>query len=188
MAKDEYLAYIPCTWTPVNNCRGNPLSGKFLWEMMVLSMLNYHVDKFIEAVVGEAFKNSLELVSDLIKDTCRHISNFVEGYNISPETEQTCWTNGPSKKCPRADVNGNTSESANKKTRTTRIVAAPPTSPLSAAPPISNPCKTTPPAAVAGRSEMRKRNTDPKPSARIWRLCAGSTIITRSVVRDRKDP
>ncbi|KAL8728452.1 MAG: hypothetical protein Q9181_005339 [Wetmoreana brouardii] len=123
MVKDEYLTYIPCTWTTVNNYRGNPLSGKILWEMMVLSMLNYQVGEFMEAVVGEAFKDNLEPVSDLIKDICRRASNAVEGYDMSPETEQINETNGASKERPIAEGNGNVSESANKKRRTNHMMA-----------------------------------------------------------------
>lgn len=66
MAKDEYLEYIPFTWTSCNNI-GAFLELDLLWDMMVISVLNYQADEFMESVVGTHFSGELELAEDLIK-------------------------------------------------------------------------------------------------------------------------
>jgi hypothetical protein len=52
MTKDKYLEFIPMCWTTVNATTGFPLSGDIMWEMMIISMLNYQVDEYMESVVG----------------------------------------------------------------------------------------------------------------------------------------
>ena len=74
MAKDDYLQYIPCTWTTINNGRGSPLSTNMLWEMMVVSMFGYQVDEYMEVVVDERFKGDLHPISELIDEICRHLN------------------------------------------------------------------------------------------------------------------
>ncbi|KAF7935774.1 hypothetical protein EAE99_002754 [Botrytis elliptica] len=51
MAEDKYLEYIPFTWTGCNN-KGIFLETDLIWDMMVISMLNYQADEFMEAVLG----------------------------------------------------------------------------------------------------------------------------------------
>ncbi|TGO17822.1 hypothetical protein BTUL_0014g00160 [Botrytis tulipae] len=51
MAEDKYLEYIPFTWTGCNN-KGVFLETDLIWDMMVISMLNYQADEFMEAVLG----------------------------------------------------------------------------------------------------------------------------------------
>ncbi|ETS04533.1 Ent-kaurene synthase [Trichoderma reesei RUT C-30] len=52
MSTDKYLAYIPIAWTTINAANGYALSGDEMWEMMVISMLNYQVDEYMESVVA----------------------------------------------------------------------------------------------------------------------------------------
>ena len=70
MAEDKYLAYIPFTWTALNNLRGAPLHSSLLWDMMVVSMLNYQADEYMESVVGEQFGDDLESIKLLVKRLC----------------------------------------------------------------------------------------------------------------------
>lgn len=51
MADDKYLQYIPSTWTGCNN-KGIFFEINLIWDMMVISMLNYQADEFMEAVLG----------------------------------------------------------------------------------------------------------------------------------------
>lgn len=75
MGKDEYLQYVPSTWTTINNCRGTPLSPKITWEMIVLSMINYQADEYMEAVVGERFKLNLHPISKLFDEIIRLVND-----------------------------------------------------------------------------------------------------------------
>ncbi|KAL7917301.1 Ent-kaurene synthase [Trichoderma austrokoningii] len=52
MSADKYLAYIPIAWTTINAANGFGLSGNEMWEMMLISMLNYQVDEYMESVVA----------------------------------------------------------------------------------------------------------------------------------------
>ncbi|KAM0138594.1 hypothetical protein ACHAP3_003458 [Botrytis cinerea] len=67
MAEDSYLEYIPITWTICNNYSGAFLSNKLLWDIMIVSMLNYQVDEFMEAAVHDKFKNDLESAKCMIR-------------------------------------------------------------------------------------------------------------------------
>ena len=69
-AKNEYLAYIPCTWVIVNNHNHLSLSASRLWDMMVLTVCNFRVDEYMESVVAKLSKDRLELIKLLIHDLC----------------------------------------------------------------------------------------------------------------------
>ena len=70
MTKDDYLEYIPLIWTASNTSRDTPLSANFLWDMMVISMLNFQVDEHMEAVVGKKMAHNLGSVKQLIYGMC----------------------------------------------------------------------------------------------------------------------
>ena len=69
-AKNEYLAYIPCTWVIVNNHSHLSLSAARLWDMMVLTVCNFRVDEYMESVVAKLSNDRLELIKLLIHDLC----------------------------------------------------------------------------------------------------------------------
>ncbi|PWY74297.1 hypothetical protein BO70DRAFT_398626 [Aspergillus heteromorphus CBS 117.55] len=52
MTGDQYLEYIPIAWSSVNTALGFPLTSRTLWDMMVISMLNYQADENMESVVA----------------------------------------------------------------------------------------------------------------------------------------
>ena len=82
MAEDKYLEYIPLTWTTVNGMKQNPLSASNLHEMMVVSMLNYQVDEYMEAVVGNYYKDRLPQVRHVILELCREPDKIANGFDI----------------------------------------------------------------------------------------------------------
>ncbi|KAL8952793.1 MAG: hypothetical protein Q9222_001297 [Ikaeria aurantiellina] len=118
MAKDDYLNYIPTTWTMVNNCRETPFSANMLWEMMILSMLNYQADEYMEAVVGDRFKDDLRPVSALIRDICQRAYEVVEQQTAGPPACQTNGNHMPPKKRTHTKTNGDACGPALKKSRT----------------------------------------------------------------------
>ncbi|MCJ1245726.1 hypothetical protein MMC30_002930 [Trapelia coarctata] len=65
-----YLEYIPLTWTACNNL-GTPTSTAILWDMMIISMLNYQADEYMEAVIGVHFEHNLGPVKLLIERLCQ---------------------------------------------------------------------------------------------------------------------
>ncbi|KAL8713321.1 MAG: hypothetical protein Q9220_002520 [cf. Caloplaca sp. 1 TL-2023] len=118
MAKDDYLNYIPTTWTMVNICRDTPFSANMLWEMMILSMLNYQADEYMEAVVGERFKDDLRPVSTLIRHICQHADGLVKEQMVGSSAGQTNGNHMPPKKRRHSEINGDASEQAFKKPHT----------------------------------------------------------------------
>ncbi|GAP88722.2 putative ent-kaurene synthase [Rosellinia necatrix] len=66
MSADEYLAYIPIAWTTTNAAHGSPLSGDEMWAMMVLSMLNYQADEYMESVVARLAAPSSRVLTTMI--------------------------------------------------------------------------------------------------------------------------
>ena len=67
MEEDKYFEYIPFTWTGANNLEGTFLGANFLYEMMIISFLNYQADEYMEAVVGGRFSDSPDTIRDIIK-------------------------------------------------------------------------------------------------------------------------
>ncbi|PCG89958.1 Terpenoid cyclases/protein prenyltransferase alpha-alpha toroid [Penicillium occitanis (nom. inval.)] len=50
--QSKYLDYIPLAWTICNNTADFGLSTRDMWDMMVVSVLNFQVDRFMETVTG----------------------------------------------------------------------------------------------------------------------------------------
>jgi hypothetical protein len=88
MAEDKYLEYIPFTWTSCSN-RGAFLEADLLWDMMVISMLNFQADEFMEAVVGAHFSHDQGLIQQLIHRLCAPPPNGAPDSPISSDSEAT---------------------------------------------------------------------------------------------------
>lgn len=102
MAEDKYLEYIPFTWTGANNRDCTYLTAEYLHEMMVLSMLAYQCDEYMEAVAGRHFEDRLQDVRNVIS----HIFNNPipsNNYYISPVQRSRI----PSSESETIDITGN---------------------------------------------------------------------------------
>ncbi|KAI1465654.1 uncharacterized protein F4812DRAFT_466122 [Daldinia caldariorum] len=62
MSADKYLEYISVAWTTTNAVNGFALSGDEMWEMMVISMLNYQADEYMESVVTRLAEPSSQVL------------------------------------------------------------------------------------------------------------------------------
>ncbi|KAJ5625394.1 hypothetical protein N7510_001703 [Penicillium lagena] len=67
MGKDKYFDYVPICWTAANNAAGFGLSADIMWDMIVLSMLVFQVDEYLESV-GEQYKGRLDEVRTIIQN------------------------------------------------------------------------------------------------------------------------
>ncbi|KAL6873059.1 Ent-kaurene synthase [Trichoderma novae-zelandiae] len=72
MSADKYLAYIPIAWTAINAANGFALSGDEMWEMMVMSMLNYQVDEYMESVVARLDEQTSQALGIMIGSEIRN--------------------------------------------------------------------------------------------------------------------
>lgn len=72
MSADNYLEYIPIAWTTINAANGFALSGDEMWNMMVISMLNYQADEYMESVVACLSEPSMQVLRTIIGTEIRN--------------------------------------------------------------------------------------------------------------------
>lgn len=92
MGDDKYFDIIPLTWTLCNNLSRTFASPRFLEEMMVVSLLNYQVDEFMEALAAPRYYGRTHELRYLI-------DNIMDGSDIDIPS-----TNGSSKLVPKASA------------------------------------------------------------------------------------
>lgn len=93
MAEDKYLEYIPFTWIASNYRGGGYLSTKLIWDMMIISMLNYQADEYMEAVVGTQLKDNLEIAKRTVEKLIRETNGLSYGVKESPVDTSAVSTN-----------------------------------------------------------------------------------------------
>ena len=71
MTEDKYLDYIPFTWVGCNNLSEMQLNNSVLWDMMLISMLNYQADEFMESVVGKLSLQELDSLKNILTVLCQ---------------------------------------------------------------------------------------------------------------------
>ena len=70
MTKDHYIIFIAMIWTVCNQISGHVISSKMLWEMMLLSLLNYQIDEYMESVVARLENVRLSALASSIQVLC----------------------------------------------------------------------------------------------------------------------
>ncbi|KXX73003.1 Copalyl diphosphate synthase [Madurella mycetomatis] len=70
MEEDKYFDMIPFIWSACNNYSQNFTSTTYLYEMMVISFLNFQADEHMEAVAGKYFKHDTDALRRLIDYIC----------------------------------------------------------------------------------------------------------------------
>lgn len=65
-----YLNYIPFTWILPKNLRSTKFSQDLLFDMMLISMVNFQVDAYMESVLEKLYKDNLEVLKNLICEIC----------------------------------------------------------------------------------------------------------------------
>lgn len=66
VSNDNYLTIIPFTWISCNNRSRTYVASSMLFDMMILSMLGYQTDEFIESIAAPAFADSTANLHGLI--------------------------------------------------------------------------------------------------------------------------
>ena len=66
MEEDKYFDIIPFTWTACNNRNNTFASTSFIYEMMIISFLNYQADEFMETVAGQAYAGREDILRQVI--------------------------------------------------------------------------------------------------------------------------
>ncbi|KAJ5938239.1 Ent-kaurene synthase [Penicillium verhagenii] len=109
MTEDKYLEYIPIAWTSVNSGLKYPLSGKIMWDMMVISMLNYQADEYMESVVAKLPGSSLAELKATIRAEClngfSNIENSIARWDREPQSPESEDSRGQSHIMSLQEVN-----------------------------------------------------------------------------------
>ena len=66
LAPDQYFESIPFAWTVANNSNKLSIGTEFMYQMMIVSMLDRQLEDYMENVVGKAFAGCLFEVEDII--------------------------------------------------------------------------------------------------------------------------
>ena len=73
--KDKYIFFIPLVLTACAELHGCAVSLSSIYEIMVLSVLNFHVDEFIEGVIERHFIDDLDSVRRVVVELCAELSH-----------------------------------------------------------------------------------------------------------------
>ena len=87
---NRYLEYIPFTWTMCKNAMDFGISTQTMYDMMIISMLNFQVDKYLEDVTED---QSLNGDFEALRTVIDHL---FDGYEVR-EPSNSC-SNGHSKR------------------------------------------------------------------------------------------
>lgn len=79
---DDYIGLIPFTWTASSNKDMAFASPEWLYSMMMVSVVDYQADEFMEAVAGLEFANDLPGLVDVIQEV-------LTPYKIEPASPTT---------------------------------------------------------------------------------------------------
>ena len=67
----KYLAYIPFTRLAMNRHNDSPLSNQILWETMMIALLDYELDEFMEINFGQDEElQELEAIKSIVRRLC----------------------------------------------------------------------------------------------------------------------
>ena len=95
MKEDKYFEFIPSSWTSPSRLNGASCSPQNLLDLMIISLLTYQVDEYMEAVVGKYFTDSIDNVRravDLALANSQTYSNGATG--SSDQTQESHGRNG----------------------------------------------------------------------------------------------
>ena len=93
-SEDKYLNYIPCVWIIVNNCTGVLLDSTLMWDMMVILMLDFLVDEYLESVVAQLGEIDIVSLQQIIKALCRNPDIDLPGESALPQPDGQLTTLG----------------------------------------------------------------------------------------------
>ncbi|CAF9942337.1 hypothetical protein IMSHALPRED_003626 [Imshaugia aleurites] len=71
MEEDKYFEYIPSTWTCCNNLDETYISDALLYDMMVVSFLNYQADEYMETVGNRYARDRIDALKNVVENIFR---------------------------------------------------------------------------------------------------------------------
>ncbi|TGJ88643.1 hypothetical protein E0Z10_g81 [Xylaria hypoxylon] len=84
----KYLEYIPFTWISTNRKNHYPLTNNQIWETMMIAVLDYQLDEFVETAFDHGDQaGNIEAVRLLVRELCTLTSAIPTG-NDPPSSAQ----------------------------------------------------------------------------------------------------
>ena len=74
--EDQHFDYIPFMWIATNNIEKRLIGAEFLYQMMILSVLNRQFDEYMEHVVGEVFAGCVFEIEDIIQSIFQELEMY----------------------------------------------------------------------------------------------------------------
>lgn len=68
--RDKYLELIPASFTICNQLGKTPISPNAIWDMILLSLLIYQIDEFMESIVIQLPETSLRILERQLRAKC----------------------------------------------------------------------------------------------------------------------
>lgn len=76
LADDQHLGYIPFTWIAANRIEKRLIGAEFLYQMMILSMLNRQFEQYMVNVVADVFAGCMFEIEDIIQSILQEIEMY----------------------------------------------------------------------------------------------------------------
>lgn len=67
LPEDQHFGHIPFMWIAANSVENKLIGAEFLYQMMILSVLNRQFEEYMENVVGEVFAGCMFEIEDIIR-------------------------------------------------------------------------------------------------------------------------
>ncbi len=76
LADDQHFAYIPFMWISANSVGKRLIGAEFLYQMMILSVLNRQFEEYMVNVVSETFAGCMFEIEDIIQSIFQELEMY----------------------------------------------------------------------------------------------------------------
>lgn len=76
LADDQHFGFIPFMWISANSVEKRFIGAEFLYQMMVLSVLNWQFEEYMVNVVGEIFAGCMFEIEDIIQSIFQELEMY----------------------------------------------------------------------------------------------------------------
>ena len=78
LADDKHFGYIPFMWISANSAEKRLIGAEFLYQMMILSVLNRQFEEYMVNVVGEVFAGCMFEIEDIIQNIFQELEMYTK--------------------------------------------------------------------------------------------------------------
>ena len=89
LTEDQHFRYIPFMWIAANGIKKSFIGAEFLYQMMVLSVLDRQFDEYMENVVCEVFAGCMFEIEDIIQSIFRELETYSKDQCVCSDQDDT---------------------------------------------------------------------------------------------------